>query len=73
MCAAGFYLPVPQDNDAVCLPHGGDALGDDELCGLRSGRVQCSVQVRLRFQVKGTGGIVENEDLSGLQHGSGNG
>ena len=43
MCAAGFYLPVPQDNDAVCLPHGGDALGDDELRGVRLGFFQSGI------------------------------
>ena len=64
--AAGLDLSIPQDHDAVCLPHGGDALGDDDLCGLRPGFFQGGIQVCLCLQVQSAGGIVKNQDLSGL-------
>ena len=48
-------------------------MGDDELCCRPACLAQGAVKVGLSFQVQGAGGIVKNQNLSGLHHGPGDG
>ena len=58
------------DDDAVCVLHGADALGDDELG--RVGQIACQpcANLGVGLGVDGAGGVVQDQDLGATQQGA---
>ncbi len=63
MGSESVYRSVVQDNDTVCILHGGNALRDNQLCGIRYFLRKCPADFCIRGGVHGAGTVVKNQDL----------
>ena len=54
---------VIHDNNSIGIHDRGNALRDDQLCGVGNILTECLADFCIGGSIAGTGGIVENQDL----------
>ena len=64
-CTLVFYLSVVHDQDAVCVQHAGDAVGDGEHGAVPEGISDGVLDQSVCLRVDGRGGLVQEDDLLG--------
>ena len=65
--AEGGHAAVVQHEDAVCVLHGADALGDDEFRGVGDLLCESPADQGIRPGIYGAGGIVQDQYLGLFQ------
>lgn len=73
MGAAGGDAAVFQNNNAIGLAYGRNALGDDDFGAVWLALLQSFGEVGFGFQIEGAGGVVKNDDFGFFEQRSGDG
>ncbi len=66
-------LPVVHNQDAVCVAHGAEAVGDDQHRPASADVGHVVLDDAFRFVVQGAGGFVQDEDAGLGEQGAGDG
>ena len=72
MAAHRADLAAVHDNDHIRILHGGDPLGDNQLCGSGQLFAEGFPDQGVGLGINGGGGVVQNQDLWLFQQGPGN-